>query len=197
VEYPDNAIDTLFYKGEAPRSNVQIIYHGDFEWNDDNVFVFRRTVDYLRVKLRESLREDLGGVYGVSIYGGPSKEPNPAYSITISFNADPPRTDELVKAVYEVLDNVSKEGVSEEDMVKLKETQRQSRKKALKENRFWHSGMIGNWVNGNDLMDLTQEALEKRLADLTPSDIESAVQAYFDSDKKIQVVMMPESFREQ
>jgi zinc protease len=197
VSYPKHAVDTLFYKGEAPRSNVQIIYYGDFDWNADHVFVFRRTIDYLKIKLRESLREDLGGVYGVSIYGGPSKYPKPTYSITISFNADPPRTDELIDAAYEVLENVRLEGVAEEDMVKVREMQRQSRKKALKENDFWQSGMIENWTNGTDIMDLTQEALEERLADLTPEDIESAVQMYFDDMRRIQAVLMPESFREQ
>jgi len=197
VTFPSHAVDTLFYKGEAPRSNVQILYHGDFEWNDNNVFVFRRTIDYLRIKLRESLREDLGGVYGVSIYGGPSKEPKEAYSITISFNADPPRTEELINAAYEVLENVRIDGVAEEDMVKVRETQRQSRKKALKENRFWHSSMIGSWRNGSDIMDITQEALEEKLSELTPADIEAAVRMYFNDAQRIQAVLMPESFREQ
>ena len=194
---PDRAIDTVFYMGEAPRSNVRVIYHGDFDWSDDNVFVFRRTIDYLRIKLRESLREDLGGVYGVSIYGGPSKLPEGKYSITISFNADPPRTEELIDAAYQVLDDVRENGVAQEDLDKVMETQRQQRKKSLEQNRYWHSGMIGSWINDTDLNDLTMESLEEQLSGLSTEDIEKAVGMYFNDAKRIQAVLMPESYREQ
>jgi len=53
--------------------------------------------------LREALREDLGGVYGVRLSGGGSKRPVENYGITISFNADPPMTDTLINAAKEAI----------------------------------------------------------------------------------------------
>ena len=35
------------------------------------------------IKLRETLREDAGGVYGVGISGGINKEPKKSYSILL------------------------------------------------------------------------------------------------------------------
>src|SRR5690606_34797922 len=49
-------------KGEAPRSNVDITFHGDFSFEGNNEYMFQSMLDVARIKLRESMREDLGGV---------------------------------------------------------------------------------------------------------------------------------------
>ena len=69
----------------------------------------------------------------------------------MSFNADPPRTQELIGAAREVIERAKNEPISEEDLQKVKETQRQSRVKALKQNRFWHGGMTQNVLNDDAL----------------------------------------------
>ena len=88
----------MFYRGEAPKSLVQLVYHGDDVYNAENNYIMESLIALARIKLREELREDQGGVYGVSVYGGLSKEPKQEYTIQISFNADPPRTNELIEA---------------------------------------------------------------------------------------------------
>jgi zinc protease len=193
VMSPQGKIDTTFNKGEAPRSNVRIIYHGDFSWDDDSRFALQTLIEYARIKLRESLREDLGGVYGVSIFGGASKEPKPLYNINVSFNSDPPRTAELVNAANAVIQNMINGEIAADDIQKVKELQRQARVKNLKENWYWQSGMINNWTEGIPMGQLTQEYLESRLETITPEMIKSAAAKYF-SGNVIQAVMHPDNF---
>jgi zinc protease len=150
-------------------------------------------IEYARIKLRESLREDLGGVYGVSIFGGASKEPKPLYNINVSFNSDPPRTAELVNAANAVIQNMINGEIAADDIQKVKELQRQARVKNLKENWYWQSGMINNWTEGIPMGQLTQEYLESRLETITPEMIKSAAAKYF-SGNVIQAVMHPDNF---
>jgi zinc protease len=191
VRSPEGVVDTAFFKGEAPRTNVRVIYHGDFTWDSRKRFEFDAMIAYVRIKLRESLREDLGGVYGVSVGGYTARDPEQKYNIQISFNSDPPRTGELLTAAEEVLDGIKAGQIEEADVQKVKELQRQSRIKDLKENRFWHQRMIGSWLDGAPLEELTLEYLDEMLNTLTPDIIRAAANAYF-GENKIQVVMHPE-----
>ena len=53
VTSPEHPVDTIFYRGAAPKSNVRVIYHGSFEWNEEDRFTFQAMIAYLRIQLRE------------------------------------------------------------------------------------------------------------------------------------------------
>ena len=67
-------------------------------------------VKVLSIQLREAMREDKGGVYGVGVNGAFVQRPKNEYGITIQFNTDPTRVDELVKTVYDNIDLLKKNG---------------------------------------------------------------------------------------
>ena len=179
-------------KGEAPKTNVRMMFHGDFEYNRDNNYILSSMIAYLRIKLREELREDLGGVYGVGIFGGGSKKPFENYSISISFNADPPMTDTLVNAAKRVIQRAMEDGPDEADMTKVKETQRQSRIKDLKENRYWQRRISQEHEFGKQFEEILLESLEKRISGLTAAQIKAAVGDYFKYENYIEIIMDPE-----
>ena len=55
----------------------------------------------LRIRLREVLREDMGGVYGVSAAGSISRRPRQSTRFTVSFGCAPDNVDKLKKAVFD------------------------------------------------------------------------------------------------
>lgn len=149
-------------------------------------------IELARIKLREELREEEGGVYGVNLTGGQSKYPIEQYSIRVSFNADPPRTDELIASMYKVIQKM-KEHVDPADIAKVTETQRQGRIKDLQQNQFWMGAFISSWMNGTDLYGNTQlEVLEKRISGLNEAVLLKAAKKYFNDKELISVVMFPE-----
>ena len=178
--------------GIAPKTNVHMYWHGDFEYNKDNNYVMSSTLAYLRIKLREKLREDLGGVYGVRVSGGGTKKPREQYGITVSFNADPPMAEKLVAAAKEVLSVAATEGPSEEDMVKVKETQKQNRVKGLEQNRFWSSRISSGHENDRDFSGISLESLEEQIKGLTADQIKAATGKYFDNKNFIEILMVPD-----
>ncbi len=179
-------------KGVAPKTNVHMYWHGDFEYNEANRYLISSMQAYLRIKLRESLREDLGGVYGVRVSGGGTKKPKERYGITISFNADPPKTDTLVMAAKVVIEKAIKEGPSPEDMQKVVETQRQNRIKDLEQNRFWSRQIQSASDNDDDFSNISLEALEGKIDNLTAEQIQSAIKRYFNYNNYIEIIMEPE-----
>jgi len=185
-------IKDRFKKGEAPKTNVNMYYHGDYQYNAENNYIMSSSLAYLRIKLREALREDLGGVYGVRVSGGGSKKPIENYGVTISFNADPPMTDKLVEAAKEVIQKAIEEGPSDLDMTKVKETQKQGRIKSLKENRFWQRRIGQEHDDEKNFDDILLESLEAKINGLTAADIQTAIGQYFAYDNYIEIIMDPE-----
>jgi zinc protease len=180
-------------KGKAPKTQVELFYHGDYEWNAKNNYVFQSMISLLRIKMRESMREDKGGVYGVGVRGSTSKYPNEKYNIIVSFNCDPENTDVLIETAMNDIKNAQMNGAEEKDLNKVKETQRQGMVKDLRENRFWNRRIEYFYEHGLDFNTITLEALEKHIEALQSADIKNASNSYFQEGNSIKLVMEPEA----
>ncbi len=196
VNYIPGNISKKLTKGKAPKALVNIMYHGDFKWDPVNRYNFQSMIDVLRIKMRESMREDKGGVYGVRVSGNVSRYPSSEYSITISFNADPPMVEELIKTAKADINYARQNGAEEKDLTKVKETQRQSRIKDLKENRFWSRSLRYAYQNDVDPSSIQFENYEEFINSLNSKAIKNAANLYFDGNNVIQVTMMPEESTE-
>ena len=66
--------------GIEPKSRVTLVFPGKFdEWTKENQYVLDSTAAVLRIMLREVMREDMGGTYGVSVFSYDSAIPKPEY----------------------------------------------------------------------------------------------------------------------
>ena len=87
--------------------------------------------DILDVRYTESIREEQGGTYGVSVYPGMSKYPYENYTVRIQFDCDPQNVDKLKAIIYEEIDKIKKEGPLDKDLNGVKENKLKSRKENL------------------------------------------------------------------
>ncbi len=180
-------------KGKAPKSQIDITYHGDFEWSKENKYNFNSLVKLMSIKMRESMREDKGGVYGVRVRGNTAKYPEPKYSINISFNSDPANADDLIKTAQKDIMDVFENGADEKNITKIKETQKQGRIKGLKENNFWISQLVSAYAEEFNPEEIEIGEFEKLVDGLNSQAMKEAAMKYFKSNKLIQVVMDPET----
>lgn len=65
---PKGTYNKVYKKGNEPRSRVNLSWTNAFEYNRKNRFEVYALMKLLNITLRENLREDKGGVYGVGIY---------------------------------------------------------------------------------------------------------------------------------
>lgn len=187
------SIDTTIMRGQAPKALVELTFHGDFDYAKARErYCFSALLDLLRIKLRESLREDKGGVYGVSVAGVTNQFPKQTYRITISFNCEPSQTDSLIQSALAEIEEIKASGAAEKDLEKIKEIQKQSRIKSLQENSFWSGTLLARYQNNVPLEGILFESYEKMVNSLQSKDIQAAANRYFDDKNRIKLVLLPE-----
>jgi zinc protease len=176
--------------GTEPKASVSIEMHGPQKWtrNDDRDMSILSSV--LAIKLRETLREDMGGVYGVRARGRISRSPWQERDFTVSFGCDPARVDELVKAVFASVDKLKKEDVDAGTLDRVKQTFIRGRETELRENDFWLGWLSSAYKYGDDpaLVLDTTPVVER----MTPANVKAAAKKFLDTKQYFEAVMLPE-----
>ncbi|MFN0203931.1 MAG: M16 family metallopeptidase [Bacteroidia bacterium] len=194
VDYPRGNVTKTIYKGSEPKSQVQLMFKGDAKFSRQNRAELSALTALLNIKLRESLREDKGGVYGVGCSGNLTHYPKEEYTITVSFGCAPERAEELIAAAMEVIEKVKKEGISEKDMTKIKETRRRELELQMKENSFWLNNIMSTDQNKEDFIDFeSAERLYEFTARITEADFKRLANQYFDLKNVAKFVLKPET----
>jgi zinc protease len=190
VNAPKGVIQKKVNKGVEPKSQVRIIFTGQFEWNEQNRYDMESTASVLRIKLRETLREDMGGTYGVGVFASTSKYARMEYNITITFGCAPDRVEELTNAVFIQIDSLKSFDVKDIYLTKVKESQRRKRETDLKENGFWLSTLQFYYLHNENLLNILNYS--KFVEGLSKEAVKKSAQKYFDKNNYIKVVLYPE-----
>ena len=175
--------------GSEPKARVQLTFHGPEKWTRDadrDMFILGQA---LSMKLRETLREDLGGVYGVGAGGSISRSPTQERTFTISFGCDPTRVDELIAAAQKDIAALQKDGIGTEHLEKIKAQFTRERETQLRSNGFW-SGWLENTARFGDDPTIILDP-SKMLARMTPEYVKAAAKRYLDGKQLYQSVLMP------
>lgn len=191
IEAPEGVIDKAVYRGIEPKSQSRLIFTGPFEYDGwKNNLELRAMTSVLQIKLREVLREDLGGTYGVWISGSGTRYPDEEYRISITFGCDPERVEELTQVIFEQIDSLKTVGTTDLYIDKVKEMRQRQREIDLEENSFWVGSLASLDFNGVDPRRLIQYSA---LVDsLTAEAVQQAAQTYFNMDRYVRVVLYPE-----
>src|SRR5690606_22573415 len=123
IRPPSGVVRKVVRRGVEPRSLTQIVFTGPFDFSRPNVLAVQSLADVLRIRLREALREDLGGTYGVSVIGTGTQLPVPLYQVALSFGTDPERLDEMTTALFAEIQRLREDGPLESDLQKVREMQ--------------------------------------------------------------------------
>jgi zinc protease len=137
LKQPKGNLNKVFKKGNEPRSSVHLTWTGNFEYNRKNRFEMRALAQLLNIKLRENLREDKGGVYGVGFYPVTNHFPKGNYQFVEVFSCAPDNVEKLISASLDEINDVKKNGCNDLNLGKIKETLLKERETQLKDNSFW------------------------------------------------------------
>lgn len=187
---PEGVIKKTVYSGQEEKSQVSLNFTGQHSWSRMDNYAISSMASVLRIKLRETLREDLSGTYGTRIGSSLSLYPREEYNITISFGCEPDRVDELIGAVFQVIDSVQVYGPDISYIDKVKETQRRSFESQVERNRFWLSNLVSYAMRKDDpALILAYPAL---IDTLNPVMVQDAARNFFNMENYVQVVLKPE-----
>ncbi|MGE5401740.1 MAG: M16 family metallopeptidase [Bacteroidota bacterium] len=186
---PKGMVEKIVKKGIEAKSQVAVVFTGDMDWSRLNEYKLESLMDAMNIRLREVIREEKGGTYGVRAVHNISRIPAARYTIYINFGCNPERVDELTKAVFSVIDSMKNFGPGSEILTKIKETQKRQREVAVKRNNFW-MGVLANYLEYGDNVDQIPE-YDKWTEALQQSDIKEACAKYMDGNH-LKVVLYPQ-----
>ena len=187
--FPAGKVVVEVPKNSEPQSLVAMVWKGDFKWKDKYRQGFTMLMNIISIKLRESMREEQSGVYGVSFNGSPVKYPEPKYTITSTWGCDPDSISKLSQIVLDEMSKIKKEGPAAEDLNKVKETLIRERETRLKENNFWISALQNLYLNGDRL--LTLDEYKTFVNSFTSKDIKKVAGKYLDTENYVKVALTP------
>lgn len=190
---PDGVVRRVVKKGADPQSRVALVFHGPFVYNRENRFAIRMMAEVLNIKLREELREDLGGVYGVSVSASPADRPEPRYQLRIGFSCDPARAAELTAAALKQIDWIKHAKDMDKYLQKVREQERRGFESSLRQNSFWLSTIRFYYERPNE--DPAQLMKLPELVDaIGAPEIREAAGEYLNTSRYIDVTLYPENF---
>ncbi len=180
----------IINKGIEPKSSVQMIYTGSFENNIKNRLEFNALMKLISIKLRENLREDKGGTYGVGAYNSIQRIPKSEYKVFIVWGCAPDNLDLLLSAAKEEISKTKNGLCSIEDLNKVKETLKRDKESAEKTNSFWVSTLNSYYSSGENQENY--KLYNSYIDALTPQMMQELAKKYFnDSELKI-FILNPE-----
>ena len=179
------------FKGKEPKSQVQYVYTGAIDYSRKNLFNLTALKQLLTIKLREKIREDKGGTYGVGVNSTLTKYPVGSYQMTVSFGCAPERVGELSAAALTEIQNVVDKGCEDKDLTKIKELFKRERETDLKDNRFWSSYITGVYQNNLDINDLKR--YDEWVAGLKGDDLKVFAKQFLRSGNVARFILKPEA----
>ncbi len=191
AKYPKGKIDKKVSIGIEPKASVILRFNSPFEYNRQNRNEVTAFSKLFNIRLREVLREDKSGVYGVSCFSSPKHFPYENLETTIYFGCSPENVDMLVDAVWGVIKEVKEQVCDEKNLVKIKETALRERESSLKENQFWLNAISASYQNGEDILEL--KAYNDWVSKLKAEDLKAFANKYLVTDNYARFVLLPEN----
>lgn len=192
IEAPKFYVKRVVAKGKEPISSVQMVWTSPtFDYTYANRHAARSMMAVFRIRLREVIREKLGGSYSVSVGAQIDKIPTPRARMRVGFGCDPEKVDELIAAVEAEVEALRTELVDELYITKVRELQLRQRETAIKTNGFWQYVLAFFEENGEDPYVLFE--FEDYVNLVTRELVKEQANLYFGVEDKAVFVLLPET----
>jgi zinc protease len=191
--YTDQLIDTTVIAGRTPKGEVQLVWHGSFPYGiiqERYDFVSMRKL--LDLRLREELREEMGGVYGVRVSAGLTYQPDSSYYFRLRFNAEPDMVDTLIQAALKVIAELAEGDISSVEVAKIQESQRKNYEETMRQNQSWLYQLCTRLARGDDWQGLYPGTYEALVDTLDAEALRQVVERYLGNKPNFRMVLLPE-----
>ena len=190
VRPPRGVVERRVEKGIEPKSQTSLVFTGPFQYEPARRVAIRAMAMAIETRLREVLREDLGGNYSVGVGAGYSKVPRPEYSVSISFGSAPDRTDALVTRVFEEIAKFKADGPSASQVNDVRTAMQREYETSLKNNGYLAAQMSFKYQYGEDVAGVFSAT--QLFNALTPAMLRDAARQYLDPANYVKVQLFPE-----
>jgi len=177
-------------KGREPRAETVISFYAEPAANDpmEQERALAAT-DVLELALRDILREELGQTYTVDVGLSQAPPQKGGGHIEVSFGAAPENIQKMTARVLEEVAKLRKDGPTEDQLTKVKETARRQYEESLKTNPYWLNRFKAVSLYQQDPAIIATRV--NRINALTVATVKEAFAKYFPADRETFVTLMP------
>jgi len=190
IAFPSGIRSDALRMGIEPKSRVFMAFGGEDAIGEGDYDLFDSLVSLLDIRLREVIREDLSGSYGVQVRGSLVGYPSPANEITVEFGCEPGREEALAAQVLEQVRWLQDAPVPETYLVKLRESWRRAQEEGLKDNQYWLGQIVTRGMQDRSLATITDTGTAVSL--MTGEHLQALARKYLDPSNYVKAVLMPE-----
>ena len=178
-----------FHKKMAtPLANVSIFLTADVDFTAKSDLELDFLKRCLSIAYTDSVREEKGGTYGVSVDFGLEKDEHPNATLKIAYNADPSRYSELNPIIYQQLQHIADNGPAATSLKKVKEYLIKQYAQMAITNDYW-SYII--WHELDDDTDFDRDYC-KMVNEVSAADVQRMAQRLLASKRRIEITMLSE-----
>jgi zinc protease len=189
VRHVEGRVEEVVRAGIEPQSQTRIYFTGPFEQIREQRVVLPAMGLVLQNRLRDVLREELGGTYGVNVGAGQSSRPTDSYTVTISYGSDPERAEELAEVVFAEIEKLRSTAPEEAEVADVRANYLRSFETDQESNGWWLGTIAGSYTMDRDILNLL--TYEDVVESLTPEMIRAAAAQYFGTDNVARFTLLP------
>jgi zinc protease len=191
LQFPPSVVREVVTKGREPRSQTVMTFFADTGLDELETHRVQAAATVLEMRLRDILREKLGGTYSVGV-GYSNTAPLPGYGTTsVQFGSAPENVESLTAAVMTEIDRLRREGPAAADVQAVKEQEKNGLQEALRQNSYWLNSLQAMHLLGRDPRRILQRI--ERADSLTQENIHAALRKYFPAERRTVVTLVPET----
>ncbi len=183
-------VEKIVEKGIEPKSQTSITFHGPFVYDQQQRVLINAMADILETRLRESLREELGGTYSVGVSAGYERIPKTEFTVDIGFGSEPVRAEALSKRVFDEIAAFKAQGPTEKQLSDVKAALKRDFETNVKQNAYILSQLVHKYQVGEAPQTLLD--IPSYYDKLAAAAIQAAAKQYLDTTNYVKVVLMPE-----
>lgn len=170
---------------ETHKATTAIIYRAALDYTIENSVKMSVMNQLFNMEFVEKIREKEGGTYGVGVNYGFSRIPTSEGTLSFSFDCEPERREHLVNKMYEVVDEMRKDGPDAAMLDKVIKFMKKQYETGKKEN----SVLIGK-LTWKELMGVDYDAeFTKAIDNITVDSMRDFVDKFMAQGNRIEVSM--------
>lgn len=188
IRRPQGVVRNTFTRPlEIKKTSSFVLYGGEMDYTLKNRMKMQLIGDILDIRYFESMRENEGGTYGVSVRGSMNDKPVHYASLQMRYDTDPEMYEKLQSLVYAEIDTFIAQGPREVDFNKAKENLRNKFQENLKKNNWKLNATITYYNHGEEVEKNYLTILDS----ISKEDLRQTLEWLKKQNNVIEVVMKP------
>jgi zinc protease len=189
---PAGKITKIIHKGIDDKSTVELLFHGTFDYNEENNLQLNALGEILQIKLTQRLRLLESGVYSPRAAAYYLNYPNGQYKVMVQFTCSAANVKKLIDATLDEVNKIKQNGALPTDIQKFVADETRATELKIKQNGFWIQHLSSGYQNKEDPGKIFNYV--STLKHVTVESTKAAANKYLNDDNFIKLVLLPEKF---